>query len=100
VLSELAGRDGAAAGETDADPATRRCSVPTADGARLLPLALEGLRRAGVELEDITLRRPTLDEVFLALTGHQGGQTGASPEAGRPSATTLPAATPHEGAHR
>ncbi|MEA2149601.1 MAG: type transport system ATP-binding protein, partial [Solirubrobacteraceae bacterium] len=25
---------------------------------------------AGVEVDDLTLRRPTLDDVFLALTGH------------------------------
>ncbi len=33
---------------------------------------VEGVRRldeAGVEVDDITLRRPTLDDVFLALTG-------------------------------
>jgi ABC-2 type transport system ATP-binding protein len=26
---------------------------------------------AGVAVEDLALRRPTLDEVFLALTGHR-----------------------------
>jgi ABC-2 type transport system ATP-binding protein len=28
------------------------------------------LNRAGIHVDDITLRRPTLDDVFLALTGH------------------------------
>ena len=27
---------------------------------------------AGIAIDDATLRRPTLDEVFLALTGHTG----------------------------
>ncbi|SDL60973.1 ATP-binding cassette domain-containing protein [Nonomuraea jiangxiensis] len=32
------------------------------------------LREAGIEADDIRLRRPTLDEVFFALTGHRSGQ--------------------------
>jgi ABC-2 type transport system ATP-binding protein len=32
--------------------------------------AVRRLDEAGVEVDDITLRRPTLDDVFLALTGH------------------------------
>jgi ABC-2 type transport system ATP-binding protein len=31
--------------------------------------AVRRLDEAGVEVDDITLRRPTLDDVFLALTG-------------------------------
>jgi ABC-2 type transport system ATP-binding protein len=59
----------------DVDVATRRCSMATADGARLLPSAMARLGDAGVAIEDLTLRRPTLDEVFLALTGHQAGMS-------------------------
>ncbi len=51
------------------DPSTRRCSLPAPDGARLLPVVVRALDDAAVLVEDITLRRPTLDEVFLALTG-------------------------------
>jgi ABC-2 type transport system ATP-binding protein len=64
VLAELAGAP------ADNDVATRRCSVAVLDGARLLPVAMTRLTEAGVSVEDVTLRRPTLDEVFLALTGH------------------------------
>jgi ABC-2 type transport system ATP-binding protein len=32
--------------------------------------AVRRLDRAGVGVQDITLRRPTLDDVFLSLTGH------------------------------
>jgi ABC-2 type transport system ATP-binding protein len=32
--------------------------------------AVRALDREGVPIEDIVLRRPTLDDVFLALTGH------------------------------
>jgi ABC-2 type transport system ATP-binding protein len=53
------------------DQAIRRCSVPAPDGPRRLPVVVRALDEAGVEVEDIALRRPTLDEVFLALTGHR-----------------------------
>jgi ABC-2 type transport system ATP-binding protein len=57
------------AGQPSTDPSTRRCSLAAPDGARLLPVVVRALDDAGVPVEDITLRRPTLDEVFLALTG-------------------------------
>jgi ABC-2 type transport system ATP-binding protein len=43
-------------------------SVPRRNG--LIVEAVRRLDEAGVEVDDITLRRPTLDDVFLALTGH------------------------------
>jgi ABC-2 type transport system ATP-binding protein len=58
-----------AASEPSTDPATRSCSVAAPGGAQLLPAVIRGLDDAGVAVEDIALRRPTLDEVFLALTG-------------------------------
>jgi hypothetical protein len=33
--------------------------------------ALRSVHVAGVEIDDIAMRQPNLDEVFLALTGHQ-----------------------------
>ncbi len=51
------------------DLATRRCSVVAPTGSRLLPVVVRALDDAEVPVEDISLRRPTLDEVFLALTG-------------------------------
>jgi ABC-2 type transport system ATP-binding protein len=39
---------------------------------------------AGVEIEDLTLRRPTLDEVFMALTGHHAESHGAEGKKGSP----------------
>jgi ABC-2 type transport system ATP-binding protein len=42
----------------------------------LLPLVVRALDDAAVPVEDIALRRPTLDEVFLALTG----ATSSSPD--------------------
>ncbi|MFC4587979.1 ATP-binding cassette domain-containing protein [Sphaerisporangium corydalis] len=46
-----------------------RVTAPVTDDTELLGEVLQSLGAAGVRLEDFTLRRPTLDEVFLALTG-------------------------------
>jgi ABC-2 type transport system ATP-binding protein len=59
---------GAAAGT---DPDTRRVSAPVRDRVAALTEAARALHAAGIAVEDIALRRPTLDEVFLHLTGHQ-----------------------------
>jgi ABC-2 type transport system ATP-binding protein len=50
-----------------------RLSIPAPDGAATLAEALRRLDNAKVELADIALRRPSLDDVFLTLTGHTGG---------------------------
>ncbi len=67
-------------GEPTSDPATRRCAVAAPQGARLLPAVVRALDDAAITVEDITLRRPTLDEVFLALTGHTTNTTKSEPE--------------------
>jgi ABC-2 type transport system ATP-binding protein len=45
-------------------------TVPIADGVAVLPEVVRRLDAAGLALSDLTLRRPTLDDVFLTLTGH------------------------------
>jgi ABC-2 type transport system ATP-binding protein len=45
--------------------------IPAVDGARTLTAAVRALDDAGIEPQDIGLRRPTLDDVFLTLTGHR-----------------------------
>ena len=57
--------------EPQTDAATRRCSLAAPGGAQLLPVVVRALDEAGVAVEDIALRRPTLDEVFLALTNRK-----------------------------
>ncbi|WP_055495826.1 ATP-binding cassette domain-containing protein [Streptomyces sp. TP-A0356] len=52
----------------EADRPRSRISVPVDGGVRLLLEIAAALDSAGVEITDIELRRPTLDEVFLALT--------------------------------
>ncbi len=51
------------------DVPARRISVPVVDGTARLSDAVRSLAERSVELDDIGLRRPTLDEVFLTLTG-------------------------------
>jgi ABC-2 type transport system ATP-binding protein len=53
-----------------------RIAIPAPEGAQTLAEALRRLDCAGVQLVDIALRRPSLDEVFLQLTGH-GSEAGA-----------------------
>ena len=46
-------------------------------GLSLWPNALRALDAEGITVEDVSLRRPTLDEVFLALTGKPAQTTEA-----------------------
>ncbi|GAA3129349.1 ATP-binding cassette domain-containing protein [Streptosporangium carneum] len=70
---------GVASGEPRTDGPAHRVSVPVTERTRALVELVAALNDAGVEPEDITLRRPTLDEVFLRLTGddHVTGDGGA-----------------------
>ncbi|MFF3248011.1 ATP-binding cassette domain-containing protein [Streptomyces sp. NPDC002870] len=55
---------------------TRKLTVPVTGGAKLLAEVIRELDVRGVEIDDIGLRRPTLDDVFISLTGH-AAETGA-----------------------
>ncbi len=66
-----------AQGDVRVDEERRQVAAPVADGARLLADAVRDLDAAGVQLDDLGLRRPTLDDVFLALTGHAAEEAGA-----------------------
>lgn len=52
------------------EPGADRVSIPAPDGPGTLAEALRRLDVAGIELDDIALRRPSLDDVFLSITGH------------------------------
>jgi ABC-2 type transport system ATP-binding protein len=60
-----------ATAEPELDTDARRVSAPVADRVGALTETTRALAEAGVAVEDIGLRRPTLDEVFLRLTGHK-----------------------------
>ncbi len=53
------------------DTETQRCSIGAPGGSAILALVVRALDDAGIDIEDITVRHPTLDEVFLKLTGHR-----------------------------
>ncbi|MFE9098663.1 ATP-binding cassette domain-containing protein [Streptomyces sp. NPDC007264] len=57
-------------GDTTVEEHTRRLTVPVTGGAKLLAEVIRELDTRGIEMDDIGLRRPTLDDVFLSLTGH------------------------------
>jgi ABC-2 type transport system ATP-binding protein len=65
---EVLARDGS--GQWVLDEHTRKLTVPATGGAAKLVEVVRDLGEAGVMIDDIALRRPTLDDVFLALTGH------------------------------
>jgi ABC-2 type transport system ATP-binding protein len=59
-----------AVGEIHVDERDGSAVVPITGGAATLTQALRSLDAEGIEVSDVGLRRPTLDDVFLALTGH------------------------------
>jgi ABC-2 type transport system ATP-binding protein len=56
--------------EPEIDAPVRRISAAVRDRVAALTEVVRALDAAGLEIEDIGVRRPTLDEVFLHLTGH------------------------------
>lgn len=56
-------------GGTVTDPDRRLLGAPAGDRVAALSRTVRVLEEAGIEAEDIAVRRPTLDEVFLSLTG-------------------------------
>ena len=67
-VSELVGRTAGA--EPEIDEGARQVRAATAVGPRAIAELATALAEAGIEVEDIGLRQPTLDDVFMTLTGH------------------------------
>ncbi|MCK2143321.1 ATP-binding cassette domain-containing protein [Streptomyces albidoflavus] len=72
---------------------TRKLTVPVSGGAKLLAEVIRELDVRKIEIDDIGLRRPTLDDVFISLTGHaaqaaegENGEDGDGPANGERSA--------------
>ncbi|MGH3497019.1 MAG: ATP-binding cassette domain-containing protein [Nocardioidaceae bacterium] len=61
---------GSGDGEPEVDPVARRLTLPSRGGSAALVAVIRDLDAAGIAFDDIGLRRPTLDDVFLTLTGH------------------------------
>jgi ABC-2 type transport system ATP-binding protein len=58
-----------AAGSATVDRAAGRVILPVFDGPSVLPEVAERLAAANLRVTDVSLRRPTLEDVFLTLTG-------------------------------
>ena len=63
-------------GEPSGDDHTRRAEILVDTGPKALIEALRRLDAQGITVQDVALHRPTLDDVFLSLTGH-GAESGA-----------------------
>ena len=61
-------------GEIQIDRERRYLAVPVANGAERLAAIVRDLDGAQIALADLALRRPTLDDVFIALTGHAASE--------------------------
>jgi ABC-2 type transport system ATP-binding protein len=62
-----------------------RVSAPVTGGSTVLVNAIRALDADGIEVSDLVLRRPTLDDVFMSLTGHaaEAETTATPPKKGR-----------------
>ena len=57
-------------GRATVDPGIRRISVPVLDGTQSLIAVIREFDSSGIHALDLALKRPSLDDVFLSLTGH------------------------------
>ncbi|HKA05476.1 MAG TPA: ATP-binding cassette domain-containing protein [Acidimicrobiales bacterium] len=69
------------AAQSAIDAGARRLAVPVVDGTDDLIGVVRALDQHRIEVEDVALRRPTLDEVFLTLTGQPMDSPSAVKEA-------------------
>jgi ABC-2 type transport system ATP-binding protein len=70
-------------GEPTVDADTRLLRAPVSGGSTVLVEAVRALDAQGVKIDDLALRRPTLDDVFLTLTGHAAEEEPAPQAAGQ-----------------
>ncbi len=82
-------------GDVQVDEQTRTLTAAVTGGVELLRQVLERLAQRGVGVVDIGLRRPTLDDVFLSLTGHTAEQV-AEPDDGAGAASEAQASDERE----
>ncbi len=68
------------------------------NGLELIEDAASALRHAGIGVSDLGLRRPTLDDVFLQLTGAPPSEDGAGPSASVSAGGAQAATGPHSAA--
>jgi ABC-2 type transport system ATP-binding protein len=67
-------------GDVQIDEQTRRLTAAVTGGVDVLKQTLQRLSDRNVTVVDVGLRRPTLDDVFLTLTGHAAEEVAESPD--------------------
>src|SRR5258706_15857402 len=77
VLAELS------AGEIRVEEETCTVTAAVTRGVDTLREVLEALKDRSIAVADVGLRRPTLDDVFLSLTGHAAEEAMSSPDGKR-----------------
>ncbi len=66
-------------GEVDIDRESGRLRAPVADGSVSLRAVLRAIEGADIPIDEVGLARPTLDDVFLTLTGQPVDDEGSQP---------------------
>ena len=69
-----------ATGPVDIEPGGQVITAQVPDREGLSTDLIQALGAAGVRVSSTTVRRPSLDDVFLTLTGHGAGREGPAPE--------------------
>ena len=67
-------------GDVAVEESTRRLTIAAGGGSERLFAVFRDLDEAGIAVDDIGMRRPTLDDVFLSLTGHVAQEDESDPE--------------------
>jgi ABC-2 type transport system ATP-binding protein len=75
---EVLGR--ACVADVTVDEHTRKLTAPTSGGTQQLVTVIRALSDVGIPIDDVGLRRPTLDDVFLSLTGHSAEEAAVEAE--------------------
>jgi ABC transporter DrrB family efflux protein len=82
---------GVGCGEPEPEERADRLTLPAPrDGLELVEDAAAALRHAGIEVSNLGLRGPTLDDVFLQLTGAPPSENGDQPAAAEPQPPAAP----------
>ena len=81
VAAILASLFDASPSDVRTEAPTGSVTVPVPTGSAAIVEAVRALDAAGVVIADLAVHRPSLDDVFLALTGHrtEGGDVGPPP---------------------
>jgi ABC-2 type transport system ATP-binding protein len=76
LATAVATVQGRAAGPVEVDAAQRKVTAPVSATAGMATALVRSLDQAGVAVDSLTVHRPSLNDVFLSLTGHAAEEAG------------------------